>query len=292
MKPIADVRNEADPSVPREPKRTRAAILRLFGIGAAGFAAGAATNATRDAAASDGTPVVAGVVNSADSKTQLTTAGTITNDGAFVVTAPNADWAVEGTSTQIGALGGGFIGVMGTGDIGGFFSGALAALSLQPQLLAGAPTSGDYSMGDLLVDANGVLFLCVADGNPGNWTRISDRGTHLLDAPTRAYDSRDDPRGRFAQDEERELTIAGNFGVPPDATALVGNITVTGTHPFGNGLAYPTGVARPLAASINWFGEGQTLNTALTVGLGTAGRITLYAAMPTHMIIDVSGYIR
>src|SRR5206468_3970879 len=123
----------------------------------------------------------------------------------------------EGNSGNIGVLGSGFTGVMGTGTVGGYFSGTLAAISLEPQLTTGPPTSGDYYRGDMLVDASGVLYLCVADGNPGTW--LSGGGTRFLSRPTRAYDSRDsgnklgtaEPHGAGTLSAPRTVNVVSNL---------------------------------------------------------------------------------
>src|SRR5437868_10921321 len=172
-------------SAEHEP-RSRRSLLKLFGAAGVGLVGGAAARAG-SASAADGAPVLLGQDNTSSAKTSITNSGALSNDGAFVVDATAADWAIEGTSGQLGVVGNGFIGVTGSGDVGGFFSGNLAAISLQPQDSAGAPTSGDYSRGDMLVDANGALYLCTAEGNPGTWARLGPGGggggVQLLAAP-------------------------------------------------------------------------------------------------------------
>jgi hypothetical protein len=51
------------------------------------------------------------------------------------------------------------------GDTGG--------LRLRPRATAGAPTTGAWSKGTLIVDATGSLHLCTADGAPGMWKKVS-----------------------------------------------------------------------------------------------------------------------
>ena len=53
-------------------------------------------------------------------------------------------------------------------------SGARAAIHLSPNLtITGAPTTGAHSMGELMVDKNGDLFLCKAAGTPGTWVKVA-----------------------------------------------------------------------------------------------------------------------
>jgi hypothetical protein len=272
--------------------RSRRSLLKLLGVATLGLAGGAATR-TESARATDGAALVVGQTNTASQKTLLANSGAISNDGAFVVNATAADWAIEGTSGQLGVFGSGFIGVMGSGDVGGFFSGTLAAISLQPQDLSGAPTSGDYSKGDLLVDADGVMFMCVVDGNPGSWIKVSHGGYRSLAAPVRAYDSRQAGGKLRAGDGDtaspRAVQITGVVpSVPPNAVAVAGNLTVTQADGSGFAAIWPGG-AWPGTSNINY--GGADLANAFTVGLTGTGSVSVAAWVPVHVIIDIAGYI-
>jgi hypothetical protein len=63
-------------------------------------------------------------------------------------------------------------GILAEGKIGGEFSGSVAPIRLKPASTVGAPSSDVHSKGELYVDANGQLFLCVADGAPGTWKKV------------------------------------------------------------------------------------------------------------------------
>ncbi len=53
-------------------------------------------------------------------------------------------------------------------------AGQRAALRLVPQAATGAPNDGlAHDMGELVVDAAGALFLCVAAGTPGTWRQVA-----------------------------------------------------------------------------------------------------------------------
>jgi hypothetical protein len=59
--------------------------------------------------------------------------------------------------------------------LGGEFSGASAPIRLDPATTAGAPTSGTHKRGELYVDSQGSLFLCVADSagtSAGTWKKV------------------------------------------------------------------------------------------------------------------------
>jgi hypothetical protein len=56
--------------------------------------------------------------------------------------------------------------------IGVVAMGSQAPLRLFPADTAGAPQSGSHFKGELVVDLNGDLYLCVQDGQPGTWRKI------------------------------------------------------------------------------------------------------------------------
>jgi hypothetical protein len=292
---LAAETHQATPEpAPQHRRGTRRSLLQMAGALMVGLVGGAAARSD-GAEAADGGGLVVGQANTGTSPTSLHTTGSISQDGAFVVVADAADWAVEGSSGQVGVLGSGFIGVTGTGDIGGFFSGNMAALSLQPQVGSGAPASGDHSKGDLLVDASGVMYLCVADGNPGTWIKVSHGGYRPLPAPIRAYDSRSDAAGKLqpgAGDVEhpRPIQITGVVaGVPAEAVAVAGNLAVTQAEAGGFATVWPSG-AWPGTANIN-YNPGVDLSNAFTVGLGASGQITIAALTRVHVVVDIAGYI-
>jgi hypothetical protein len=64
-----------------------------------------------------------------------------------------------------------------TGGYGGHFNGGKAPLRLVPGGTAGRPTTGDHTKGELYMDSAATLFVCVADGNPGSWRRVTTTPT-------------------------------------------------------------------------------------------------------------------
>ena len=270
-------------------QRSRRSLLKLLGAASLGVVGGTLGRADR-AAAADNQALTLGQANTSTAKTSITNNGAISNDGAFVVDATAADWALEGSSGNLGVVGSGFIGVVGSGDLGGSFTGNLAAIHLDPQDSVGPPTSGDFAVGDMLVDANGALHLCTVAGNPGTWSGI---GTVLLPSPQRAYDSRNDPAGRLTGGvpvTPRTIGISAAVpAVPATASAIVGNLTITGADGGGFATVWPSG-AWPGTSNIN-FNAGVDIANSITVGLGSGGTVLVAASRATHVIIDVAGYI-
>jgi hypothetical protein len=201
---------------------------------------------------------------------------------------------VDALGADAGLAGLGFFGVFGSGAMGGAFAAydetIDSALWIVPRSVAGTP-GGPHTVGEMVVDSSGVLYLCVAVGTPGTWIRVSHGGIRLLDSPQRAYDSRN-TGGKFTSWETRNIAIAGVvLGVPSNALGMVGNLAVDQTEGAGFVIAYPAGTATPATSNINWFSANQIVANSATIRLGTAGMISLTASQRTHIIVDVAGYI-
>ena len=100
---------------------------------------------------------------------------------------------------------------------------------------------------------------------------------------------------RIGQGFPRRLNEGESFtlpltGVPVGASAVVINLAVDGPGNPGFVTAYPTGVARPLASSINVDSAGLTIANLVTVQISPAGTIDLFSLMATDLIADVQGY--
>jgi hypothetical protein len=224
----------------------------------------------------------------------VTTSGPISNDGAISVTANSADFGVYASAASYGLVGSGPGGVLGLGTVGGVFSGSEVAINLDPRSTPGAPT-GQAFKGDMAVDSNGVLYLCVAAGTPGTWIRVSHGGVRPLGVPQRAYDSRN-TGGRFSDGESRKISIAGVVaGVPANAVGIVGNVTITNTVGAGFLTIWPTGQAQPTTSNINWTTAFTTVANAFNIGAGSGGDLSVItfgtSGPTTDVIVDVTGYI-
>lgn len=119
--------------------------------------------------------------------------------------------------------------------------------------------------------------------------------------PTRLFDTRPHhpesagPKGLVGPEAAIEVPVAGHAGVPAEAVAVVLNVTVTEPADRGYVTAYPAGTERPLASSVNTTAAGQTRPNLVVVALGrrgtpAAGRVTFFAKVATHLVVDVAGY--
>jgi hypothetical protein len=92
----------------------------------------------------------------------------------------------------------------------------------------------------------------------------------------------------------RALDTAGHWGVPLDATAITGNLTVT--QPTKNGLiAIKKAPGDALTSTLN-FPAGDTRANGVALPLnGGGGVLLLYGTAgggTTHLILDITGYFR
>jgi len=94
----------------------------------------------------------------------------------------------------------------------------------------------------------------------------------------------------------RDVAVGGVGTIPPDAVAVVLNVTVTDTTGSSFLTLWPAGQAKPTASSLNWT-PGRTIPNAVTVKLGTgvlnAGKVSVFnLAGNVNVIIDVAGFYK
>jgi hypothetical protein len=115
-------------------------------------------------------------------------------------------------------------------------------------------------------------------------------------APVRILDTRPAPEnvggfvGPLTSGQTHTFQVSGAAGVPSTATAVVLNVTVTGTSASSFLTVYPAGATRPTASNLNWE-TGTTIPNLVTVKLGTGGQVSVFnLSGNAHVIADVSGY--
>ena len=101
--------------------------------------------------------------------------------------------------------------------------------------------------------------------------------------------------GKFSSSSARTLPVGGHFGVPSDAQAATGNLTVTGQTRAGYVSITRTKTNSPTVSTIN-FPSGDTRPNGVTVPLDANDDIHLVykasAGSTTHLVLDVTGYFR
>ncbi|WP_330475476.1 hypothetical protein [Terrabacter sp. C0L_2] len=74
-------------------------------------------------------------------------------------------------------------------------------------------------------------------------------------------------------------------------SAVLLNVTVTGTRAPGVVTAYPSGSSRPSTSTLN-FVAGQTVANSVLAKVGPDGRVNLHTTAGTQLVADVQGYVR
>jgi hypothetical protein len=119
---------------------------------------------------------------------------------------------------------------------------------------------------------------------------------HAL-TPTRLLDSRDGYwiglAGAFSSHVARTFGVTGRGGVPSNAVAVTGNLTVTGQTSLGYLYIGPNAANNPTSSTLN-FPLGDDRANGVTVALGAGGTLSVtYVAVPgatAQVIFDVTGY--
>jgi hypothetical protein len=112
--------------------------------------------------------------------------------------------------------------------------------------------------------------------------------------PVRVFDTRNGtggvPVAQLGPATTLSVAFGSTNGIPADAKAVSLNVTVVGGTTSSFLTVWPTGDLRPQASNLNWTGPDATPN-AVTVGLGTAGKVSFYNdAGSVHVIADIVGY--
>jgi uncharacterized membrane protein YoaK (UPF0700 family) len=126
-------------------------------------------------------------------------------------------------------------------------------------------------------------------------TPLAGATYHAL-TPARILDSRDGTGGLgiFSSHVAQTFTVRGHGGVPADATAVTGNLTVTQQTSAGFLYIGPVAANNPTSSTLN-FPVGDDRANAVTVALGSGGTLSVTYAASTlgpsaQVIFDVTGY--
>lgn len=138
----------------------------------------------------------------------------------------------------------------------------------------------------------------------GNWSPVVTDSitvdppdtTYRTITPVRLLDTRSgNPSGatKLSHAKPMSFAIAGRGGVPDDAIAITGNLTVTGQTAAGYVTLGPIVGTDPATSTIN-VPKGDTRANGVIVPLDRAGKLeAVYRATSghaTHLVLDVTGY--
>lgn len=186
----------------------------------------------------------------------------------------------------------GVLGAGGTGAVGVKATGGRANLQAIPRGVAPRSRTDVHSTGEVVADANGDLWYCVASGRPGTWRKLAGNSTagqfHVLPSPVRAYDSRRSD-GHIRSGVVRNVRLTG---VPTGATAATVSLTITQTTATGYLSLYRAGTAWPGTSNLNWFAAGQTFAVTTVAAVNSASTVAVRGGGggSTQFILDVIGY--
>ncbi|MFE3857250.1 protease pro-enzyme activation domain-containing protein [Streptomyces griseorubiginosus] len=138
--------------------------------------------------------------------------------------------------------------------------------------------------------------LCPAQGSAATGASTF----HALSSPKRLLDTRNGTGWGLSSLPSTKPLVAGGTapvkvegagGIPSSGvTAVVLNLTVTGTTGSGSLIAWADGTGKPSTSNLNWTGASQTIAASATVKVAADGVVDLYTSSTTHLIADVQGY--
>ncbi|MEM9517434.1 MAG: prenyltransferase/squalene oxidase repeat-containing protein [Actinomycetota bacterium] len=88
-----------------------------------------------------------------------------------------------------------------------------------------------------------------------------------------------------------EFQIAGRGGVPDDAEAIAGNVTITDVGQRGFGTVWDCSEPRPGSSSVNYAGPGAAYPNAVITELSDEGTVCVFVQRQAQVIFDVTGVL-
>jgi spore germination protein YaaH len=120
--------------------------------------------------------------------------------------------------------------------------------------------------------------------------------TYIPLTPSRILDTRSGNglSGPFSSHVARTFGVTGRGGVPTNATAVTGNLTVTAQTSSGYLYLGPVAMNDPTSSTLN-FPKGDDRANGVTVAIGTGGTLSITYVAPSagpiaQVIFDVTGY--
>jgi Fibronectin type III domain len=153
-----------------------------------------------------------------------------------------------------------------------------------------------------LTDGTSYTFTVTASNTAGTGppsgasnAAVPGLGAYRPLPPARILDTRfglGAPMGQVGPGGRVDLQITGQGGIPSSGvSAVVLNVTVTGTNADSWLTVWPAGIPMPLASNLNWT-AGKTVPNLVEVAVGTGGQVSLFNGRGlTDVIADVAGYV-
>ena len=134
-----------------------------------------------------------------------------------------------------------------------------------------------------------LVLAAVGFGFSARGSAAGSGGQFVGVTPYRVLDTRE-PSGGGCLRGTRDLVVAGVGGVPPDASAIVLNVTVVSPWSPGYVTVFPAGVTRPVASNLN-FKPGDVVPNQVTVKVGTGGKVSLFSSDGCpQIVVDIMAF--
>lgn len=105
--------------------------------------------------------------------------------------------------------------------------------------------------------------------------------------PVRLFDTRPDAAVGPGATLARQVT--GLAGIPAGVAGVALNVTAVDA-PTGYVTAWPAGVDRPLASTVNTLGPGDTRANAAWLPAGDGGQVNFFSMAGSHLLADAAGW--
>ncbi len=175
-------------------------------------------------------------------------------------------------------------------------------LSTGTSVYTGSAWGGDPTVATDPQDPKSVWVGDVYAGTGGKWASkihqvsVGAVGTKYNPiTPVRVLDGRTPIglAGPFVSGVPRTFAVANTGGIPADAVAITGNLTVTGQTAAGFASLTPTPTANPPSSTLN-FPRGDTRANNVTIALAADGSLAAVykatAGASAYLLLDVTGY--
>ena len=166
------------------------------------------------------------------------------------------------------------------------------------------PAPKTYTIGDIVYDTAGDLWICTVAGTPGSWRRLGGASTAgslvLLNTPVRIYDSRpgevplNSTKGPITGNTTRVIDMKNNSsGVPAGAAGVLCTLTLVNTSANGGFLSlFRNGAPTPATSSVNWTSANQVVGTTTVTAVDVTAQAKVFCPpnSSTNFFIDVIGF--
>jgi hypothetical protein len=153
-----------------------------------------------------------------------------------------------------------------------------------------SPVRTWFALGATLIVASGV-FVTGGQAAPAHGATVHAAPSALMPlTPCRVLDTRDDGPARIGAGTEVAVPLAGQCGVPSNATAVSVVITAVAAAADGYATAWPSGTPTPFTSVLN-VDAGDTRSAGAIVAVSNDGRaaLSLRGSVDAEWIIDITG---